>query len=213
MLLDQKDLERFWSKVGKKGPDDCWPWLAARSQSGYGRFSIKHKSVDAHRVSFFIKNGYLPDISQRCLVMHDCENPICQNPKHLINGSVKENGNYPGCIAKLKSREGYWKGKFGRKHTARWGKRHSNKTKQVLSEKASKRGGWHKGLKRKQSTKDRISAVTRGENHGASILTEKIVRGILRSDERNAVLARKYGVDPSVISGIKRRVKWKHVRL
>jgi hypothetical protein len=28
--------DRFWEKVQKLGPDDCWPWLAGKNGKGYG---------------------------------------------------------------------------------------------------------------------------------------------------------------------------------
>jgi len=212
MILSQKDIRRFWAKVDVRGEDECWPWLAGKTKHGHGVFSVKHKWIAAHRVSFFIANNYLPDIKLKHLVMHDCENPSCQNPKHLLDGTIKENGNYPGCIAKLKAKVSPMLGRTG-ELSPRWGSKHSNKTKQLLREKAIQRGGWHKGLKRSRLTRDRISTVTRGENHGQSRLTDEIVRSILKSKLRNIDLAELYNVDPSVISSIRRRTRWKHVKL
>ena len=36
-LLDlARDAEhRFWPKVDKRGPDECWPWLAGADGDGY----------------------------------------------------------------------------------------------------------------------------------------------------------------------------------
>ena len=31
---------RFWSKVDKKGIDDCWEWQAGIKSTGRGNFSI-----------------------------------------------------------------------------------------------------------------------------------------------------------------------------
>ena len=46
---------RFWSKVRKLGPDDCWPWLAATNEHGYGVMRPEGRrigpTVKAHRVS------------------------------------------------------------------------------------------------------------------------------------------------------------------
>lgn len=212
MKLSQNDIKRFWAKVDIKGPNDCWSWLAGKTKSGYGVFSIKHKWIAAHRVSFFIKNGYLPNISQDRMVMHDCENPECQNYNHLLDGTNKQNQLYPECLEKHKNKIGFWKGLYGEKHLARWGKKHSSKTKRMLSQKASKRGGWHKGLKRSLKTKNNISLAARGENNGNSHLTEQKVKEILRSTCRNIDLAHKYNVDPSIISSIRRGTRWKHIQ-
>jgi hypothetical protein len=31
---------RFWAKVKRAGPDDCWPWLGARDKEQYGRAEV-----------------------------------------------------------------------------------------------------------------------------------------------------------------------------
>lgn len=215
MILSQKDVNRFWSKVEKRGPNQCWPWLAGKTKANHGVFSIKHKWVLAHRISFFIKNGYLPDIKDGKLVMHDCENAECQNPKHLIEGDNIKNQNYPRCLLKHKSRAGPLSPMWGKrgKNSPRYGLKHSKETKAKISQAALVRGGWHKGLKRTNKTKEKISVATRGVNNGHSILNDEIVRHILKSSEKNITLAKLYGVDPSIISSIRRRTRWKHVSI
>ena len=46
---------RFWPKVRKLGPDDCWPWLAATNEHGYGVMRPEGRrtgpTVKAHRVA------------------------------------------------------------------------------------------------------------------------------------------------------------------
>ena len=32
--------ERFWSKVDKREPDDCWEWQASLDTRGYGNLGI-----------------------------------------------------------------------------------------------------------------------------------------------------------------------------
>lgn len=31
-------MDRFWSKVNKRGQDECWEWLAYKDSNGYGQF-------------------------------------------------------------------------------------------------------------------------------------------------------------------------------
>jgi len=37
--LTENDLVRFWDKVDKKGPNDCWEW-AGSIKNGYGLIRI-----------------------------------------------------------------------------------------------------------------------------------------------------------------------------
>lgn len=83
--------ERFWAKVKKCGPDDCWPWLASRNKDGYGRIGIGGHygtMLLAHRVSWELNIGAIPDGLH---VLHRCDNPKCVNPKHLFLGSQTDN--------------------------------------------------------------------------------------------------------------------------
>ncbi len=86
--------ERFWGKVQRRGPDQCWPWIGKRQASGYGRIGIgANTQTGAHQVCFEMHNGYKPEV-----VMHTCDNPWCVNPAHLKAGTRKLN--MQDCVAK-----------------------------------------------------------------------------------------------------------------
>jgi hypothetical protein len=66
-------------------PGGCWQWCGGK-QLEYGRFVVDRKGYKAHRVSYFLKYGTLPDILD-----HICNNKLCVNPSHLRPSTCREN--------------------------------------------------------------------------------------------------------------------------
>lgn len=83
--MDEKTIARFWSKVDKRGPDECWLWTGLVFVGGYGRLG-EHK---AHRIAAVLCLALDP--ASELIVCHRCDNPPCCNPAHLFLGTHADN--------------------------------------------------------------------------------------------------------------------------
>lgn len=93
---------RFWSFVQKS--TCCWNWTGAQSR-GYGHFRANGCTVGAHRFSYELHVGPIPDGLE---LDHLCRNRACVNPAHLeavthrvnllrSNGVVAKHANQTHC--------------------------------------------------------------------------------------------------------------------
>lgn len=76
------DVEKFWDRVDRRAPNECWPWIGYVSVMGYGymRVASLNGRFTAHRVAYVIHNG---EIFPDHVVDHVCRNRACVNPAHL----------------------------------------------------------------------------------------------------------------------------------
>ena len=98
-----KKLEtRFWKMVKKT--DSCWVWKGTQFGHGYGNFRCCGDSCPAHRMSWIITHGRIPE---KMHVLHHCDNRLCVRPSHLWIGTHMDN-----VIDKVKKK----RHDFGEKH-------------------------------------------------------------------------------------------------
>lgn len=79
-------MDRFWRKVDIN-PYHCWEWQAA-TKKGYGAFNLNGRNVSAHRLSYELSVGPIPEGQ---ILRHTCDNRPCVRPDHLIPGTHKDN--------------------------------------------------------------------------------------------------------------------------
>lgn len=180
---------RFWSRV-RKLESGCWEWTGCRYGAGYGvigRGGFRGGQTPAHRVSWMIHRGDIPD---GLLVCHTCDNPPCVNPDHLFLGTHTDNAH----DAKRKGRLSN-------------GERHA---KLVSAGYSDKNRSFHREW---MAARNRL-APRRGTDNGRSKLSEDDIRSIRRQyaeGARQVDLAAQFRVAQTLISRIVLRKQWAHV--
>lgn len=79
--------DRFFSRIEFDPNGGCWLWLGSLNY-GYGNFSIGYKTVRAHRFSYEMHPGEIPD---GLCVCHKCDVRCCMNPNHFFLGTNGDN--------------------------------------------------------------------------------------------------------------------------
>lgn len=83
-------VRRFWMHVDKT--EGCWLWKSIRTGNvcydKYGKFEANHVIYDAHRYSWRMHYGEIPD---GMCVLHECDVRPCVRPDHLFLGTKRDN--------------------------------------------------------------------------------------------------------------------------
>jgi hypothetical protein len=87
-LRQTTELDRFWAKIQRGAPTECWPWITPTTVREYGVTSWRGRQRLAHRIAMALTDGLW---DSRLEVCHTCDNPSCCNPAHLWRGTHRDN--------------------------------------------------------------------------------------------------------------------------
>ena len=68
--------------------ENCWLWTGRKNQWGYGVLTRLGKTCFAHREMWERAQGRS---AKGLVIRHNCDNPSCVNPDHLLSGSPADN--------------------------------------------------------------------------------------------------------------------------
>jgi len=199
-MFDQKTIDRFWNKVDRtSNPNCCWEWTANKLKQRYGRFSIGKKHILAHRFSYELHYGKIPDGLD---VLHTCDNPPCVNPNHLYLGTQQDNAN--DMVAKNRQAKGIFQGT----HTHPESVARGDKSGYRLHPEKYPRGDKH-------YLRLHPEKASRGEQNGWSKFTNEQILEIRKKyipwKYSTTKLAKEYKTSPANIWLIVSRKHWKHI--
>lgn len=97
-------VDRLLQKVDRRAATGCWEFTGGRDRDGYGMFWLDGRTVRAHRASYELHVGPIP---QGLTLDHLCRNTACVNPAHLEPTTMRENtlrGTSPVAVNASKTR-------------------------------------------------------------------------------------------------------------
>lgn len=81
--MTPSDIARFWAKVDRRGPDECWLWTGAVNNNRYGIFYYAGHLVGPHRFAKALDDAIVIPDWHIWQIDHMCLTKRCVNPAHL----------------------------------------------------------------------------------------------------------------------------------
>jgi hypothetical protein len=197
--------KRFEKKYIPEPNSGCYLWTASEN-NGYGQISLgivdgKHVNMRANRVALLLEHG--PNIfdggKHAC---HRCDNKWCVNPDHLYAGTHQDN------MQDAMERARFHFGERAECAVATNEQAIEIVASEGSNEDVARRFGLSTNIVkriRNGSSYGRVTGI--GRRNRIKKLTDDEVLEIRGSDETLSVLSERYGVDPSMVSLVKRGLR------